>query len=72
LIQLPDGINQKKARHLGETAGFVLVAGGRNHQNLRSQGNRGVAAASLRQLVSQFQMEACSGSHLDLLLSVAV
>jgi hypothetical protein len=48
-----------------------MVAGGRNHQNLRTQKSRPVGAADLRDLVSQFEMVAGARNHLKLLFRAA-
>lgn len=50
---------------------MVLVAGGRNHQNLRTQKSRPVGAADLRDLASQFEMVAGARNHLKLLFRAA-
>lgn len=48
-----------------------VVAGGRNHQNLRTQKNRPVGAADLRDLASQLEMVAGARNHLKLLFRAA-
>lgn len=49
-----------------------VVAGGRNHQDLRTQKSRLVGAADVRDLASQFEMVAGAGNHLKLLFQAAV
>jgi hypothetical protein len=47
---------------------MVLVAGGRNHQNLRTQKSRPVGAADMRDKGSQLEMVAGARNHLNLRL----
>lgn len=48
-----------------------VVAGGRNHQNLRTQKSRPIGAADVRDLVSQVEMVAGARNHLNLLFGSA-
>jgi hypothetical protein len=63
----PSGTKGKPAISLRQRV-FLLVAGARNHHYLRMYGSGGVEAAGLAQLLSQVQIIAVAGDHLEVLL----
>jgi hypothetical protein len=58
----------RKARHLIETAGFNLVAGASNHQDLRLRVGHGAEAAGLAGLVLKIQVMAKVSDQLEKVL----
>jgi hypothetical protein len=61
-------LSENKTRYLIEITGFYLVAGARNHQNLRPQPSSSLAGPDLRDLVSQLGIVAEAHSHFKFLL----
>jgi hypothetical protein len=58
---------KRKTRHLIETAGFILVAGARNHHYLRSRGSCGVEVAGLAHSILKALTVEDGSNHLKLL-----
>jgi hypothetical protein len=62
-------MRKRKTRHLIEITGFILVAGGRDHQNLRSRNGRPARMVKLLDTLAQFRVLAAGSPHLNLLFS---